>query len=81
MNKSLEFITMIEEFKKGSKIKLVSDVESDSEVTIPADTVVKVTSFETKGGKKIIGIESIDGETATLVYKSGEKIDHILVKL
>lgn len=78
MSKAKEFIKIMENFlneaiKKGSKLKLLIDIESKDGNTIPKNSIVDVISIEKKGGKTIISVEAIDGEVANVELLKNKK--------
>jgi len=82
MSKVNEFLSLFEDYqyKTGTKIKLSSDVKADSKEIIPKDSIVKVLKYEVTSGNRILHIESVDGEKATLSFNKGEDIPHKPIK-
>lgn len=78
MSKIKDFITRVETFlnetlKKGSKLKLLKDIESIDGNTIPKDSIVDIISMKKKNNNIIIEIEAIDGEIGIIEIEKNEQ--------
>lgn len=72
MSKIKDFITKVETFlnetlKKGSKLKLLVDLESIDGNTIPKESIVDIISMKKNKDNVItIEVEAIDGEVGVI---------------